>query len=107
MNSQLTATIRYILTALASYGAGKGWFTIEQAPDIVNALLTVITGAVGGGMMLWGIISQSKNNKIASVQASPTEQVITTDPAVKLANPGVVLASTTQQTVVAPVPKAS
>lgn len=53
----ITTVLRYLLTALGAWLVAEGWFTDEQANNIVGALLVIIPTVVGA------IIARRNNNE--------------------------------------------
>ncbi len=90
-NPQVLSAIRYALTSLMMFGTGRHWFSVAQGADLVSGVMNAWPYIVPLALSAWGVIRASKTSRTASVQASPTEQVLTTDPAVAKASPGVVL----------------
>ena len=89
---QLKGFARWILTLtgglVAGFFASKGWFTVDQVMSVFNNE-TVIGLVVAGLSLAWNLISKTKIGVAASAQALPGVQVVSSDPAVVAAVPGI------------------
>ena len=89
---QLKGFARWILTLtgglVAGFFASKGWFTVDQVMSVFNSE-TVIGLVVAGLSLAWNLVSKTKIGVAASAQALPGVQVVSRDPAVVAAVPGI------------------
>jgi hypothetical protein len=96
---QIKSTAIPILASIGTLGAAAGIVTPDQLAslkasfaEIGQGLSLLIHGSLGlvaVGTVVWTGFRTSKAALVARVQASPTEQVVTSDPAVKTAVPSV------------------
>lgn len=99
-------------TALATLGASVGVVTPEQLAALktdfaeIGQGLTLLfhgaSGAVAIGLVIWTGYRTTKTALAKRVSASPTEQVVTTDPVVKAAVPDAVKVAPGQVAVTLP-----
>jgi len=100
-SDQWLVILRYLLSTAGGYAVGKGWLTTSDMSALTSVLIQLATAAVPAAMTIWALLKTTKSAKIASAQALPDVQVITTDP--KAASAGVTLAKPGEQvTVTAP-----
>lgn len=108
-----------VLRNVATFAAGAattfGVLSVAQSQGVVAAITQVSNGlgqiiagvgALAGIIMpIWVAYKSSKAGTVATVQAQPDTHVVTTDPAVKQAVPGVTLAPAGSGTIMVAVPK--
>lgn len=100
--TQMIAAI--VVAWIGPWIASKGIMTSDQFSAFVNGTITWGVGIAlpaGAAILTWW--KSSHPQLVKAVQASPTEQVVTSDPAVKAAVPGVVLAPPAAKTISVPV----
>src|SRR6185312_1268783 len=79
-------TIAHIVTAGQ---AGDATNAINQISSGVASIIAGVTTLVSIGSGVWAAVSASLKSQVAAVQASPVVQVITSDPKLAAAVPGV------------------
>jgi hypothetical protein len=83
----------FVTCAVAAHIADpdQGKTALDAIQQIASGVASIYAGAttlVGFAASVWGFVSAGIKSQVASVQASPTEQVLTTDPKIA-ALPGV------------------
>lgn len=113
LNAPTLAAVRNIASAIGGILVTLGLLSTQDSQTILNAL-NAIAGAVATIMTAvgvvapivaaaWAALRSTKAAQTASVQASKTEQVVTSDPKIAAAVPGVVLAPPAAKTISVPV----
>jgi hypothetical protein len=104
MNDQLIVLIRYAVTGVVAFGAGRHWFTAADATALDAVLINAAVAIAGAIPTVIGVVTSSKSAKVAAVQAMPDMEVATSNQAVKDAVPGVTMAKPGAAQVVVPAP---
>jgi hypothetical protein len=98
---QIKSAIRWFVATfggmIAGWFAAKGWFTVDQVLTVLNSPTVIATAAslIAGA---WGLVTHSKSNAVAIVDAMPEVAGVVTKPTVG----GVALAKAVPSATVTP-----
>lgn len=83
-NEQLTTTLRYFLTTLGAYAAGKGWVTPQQITELTPLILPVLA-LLYGLYTNWRKEKQTQARETVALNVGAAAQA---DPMVPMSAPG-------------------
>lgn len=83
-SEQLQTTLRYFLTTLGAYAAGKGWI----APNTIVELTPLILSVAALGWGVWTNIRKERQTQVREAVALNVGAAAQADPNVPMSSPG-------------------
>src|SRR3954447_19759660 len=79
---QVAGIVRWIIGAVASAVAARGYIKVEDVASVQGALEVVVPVIAAALMGLWGFIAKTDTNLVASTSAVPAVDAIVAQPVV-------------------------
>lgn len=87
MSDQVWMSIRYLLLAVGGFFAGRGYWTMDQATTVVDALPSIIGMSTAVGSAIWGLYVKWGTSAVPQATAERPD-VPTINPATGATEPG-------------------